>query len=73
MRPFFYFKFTSKTLLKEDEYVEIYNMLGQKIYQRKLNTTSTDLDISQTAKGIYLYRILSKKNSLISQGKFVVE
>jgi len=67
------FTIASKTLLKEDEYVEIYNMLGQKIYQRKLNATTTNIDINPTAKGIYLYRILSKKNVLISQGKFVVE
>ena len=67
------FTLASKTLLKENEYVEIYNMLGQKIYKCKLNATITDIDISPTAKGIYLYRILSANGMLLSDGKFVIQ
>ncbi|HVA98470.1 MAG TPA: T9SS type A sorting domain-containing protein, partial [Bacteroidia bacterium] len=67
------FTIASKTVLKEDEYVEIYNMLGQKIYKCKLNPVTTNIDINPTSKGIYLYRILSKNGMLLSDGKFVIQ
>jgi uncharacterized repeat protein (TIGR03803 family) len=53
--------------------VEIYNTLGAKIYNSKLNSTNTTVDISNNADGVYLYRVLSESGELVSEGKFVIQ
>jgi hypothetical protein len=53
--------------------VEIYNMLGEKIYTAKLNPTLTQIDLSNNADGIYLYRVLTENGDLISAGKMVIQ
>ncbi len=54
------------------DFIEIYNVLGEKIFTAILNTTSTPIDISDNASGIYLYRVLTNKGDLISKGKFII-
>lgn len=52
--------------------VEIYNMLGEKVYSQKLSLANTELSIEQPA-GIYLYRINDETGKLLGEGKFVIE
>ncbi len=54
--------------------VEIYNLLGEKIYT-KFSTFNSQLsiDISGHPKGVYLYRVTSENGSLIGSGRFVIE
>ncbi|HXP52609.1 MAG TPA: T9SS type A sorting domain-containing protein, partial [Bacteroidia bacterium] len=51
--------------------VEVYNMLGKKIYAMRFNSENIPIDISSDASGIYLYRVLSGTGALISEGKFI--
>ncbi len=53
--------------------VEIYNMFGEKIYSSKLHPTTTQIDLSTNADGIYLYRVLTENGDLISSGKMVIQ
>jgi len=53
--------------------VEIYNMLGEKIYTAKLNPTNTQIDLSNNPSGIYLYRVLTETRELISTGKMIIQ
>ncbi|HXB10923.1 MAG TPA: T9SS type A sorting domain-containing protein [Bacteroidia bacterium] len=59
--------------LRTKNIVEVYNMLGEKIYTTKLNATTTELDLSNNASGIYLYRVLTETGTLVSDGKFVIQ
>jgi len=57
--------------------VEIYNMLGEKVYAASLNSskggTSTIVSLSDCGTGVYLYRITTTNGSLISTGKLIKE
>jgi hypothetical protein len=53
--------------------VEIYNMLGQKIYQASVNTTNTQIDLSNKSDGVYLYRVITETGYLISEGKLIIQ
>lgn len=53
----------------ENEEVEIYNMLGQKVMQRSLITNESTLDVSKLANGVYtLYFVNAKvSNKFVKQ------
>jgi trimeric autotransporter adhesin len=55
--------------------MEIYNVLGEKIYDATLKQVQGDnsIDISNQPNGIYLYRVISESGSLIGEGKIVVQ
>jgi sugar lactone lactonase YvrE len=53
--------------------VEVYNMLGEKIYTAKLNSSTSQIDLSNNANGIYLYRVLTETGTLVSGGKFIIQ
>ncbi|MGP8213922.1 MAG: C10 family peptidase [Bacteroidia bacterium] len=60
--------------LRTNNTVEIYNMLGEKIYSEiSAFSSPMTIDISNNAAGIYLYRIITEKGDLISSGKLVVQ
>jgi hypothetical protein len=48
-------------------------MFGEKIYSSKLHPTTTQIDLSTNADGIYLYRVLTENGDLISSGKMVIQ
>jgi hypothetical protein len=52
--------------------IEIYNLLGEKIFYSELSDQTQRLDIKKYPKGIYLYRILDEKN-VLGQGKLIKE
>jgi type IX secretion system substrate protein/SprB-like repeat protein len=53
--------------------VEIYNMLGEKIYQATLIATDTKLDLGIQPQGIYLYHIITGSGEFLSGGEFIIE
>jgi hypothetical protein len=53
--------------------VEVYNMLGQSIYKKQINNTTTEIDISNEPKGIYLYRVTSDKGDAVGSGKLIIQ
>jgi hypothetical protein len=61
--------------VRDKEQVEIYNMLGEKIYSETVNTKHLTLNINVSGQpaGIYLYRVISETGEQIANGKFVIE
>jgi len=62
-------------MLKVNSIIEVYNILGAKIYSNELSTFNSQLsiDLSNNASGIYLYRIITNNGELIKEGKLVIE
>ena len=56
-------------------FVEIYNMLGEQVYDEMLKSVQHDykIDLSSRPAGIYLYRVVTTSGKLIGDGKFVIE
>jgi len=53
--------------------VVIYDILGEQIYKANLYDTNTQIDLSNYASGIYLYRILTETTSIVSTGKLIIQ
>jgi hypothetical protein len=54
--------------------VEIYNVLGGKVYsQFNIQNSTINIDLTGRPGGIYLYRILSQSGTLVGSGKFIIE
>ena len=55
--------------------IEIYNMLGEKVFSKVLESTISEsiIDISNQPRGIYLYRFTANTNELISSGKIIIQ
>ncbi|HWY97585.1 MAG TPA: T9SS type A sorting domain-containing protein, partial [Bacteroidia bacterium] len=53
--------------------VAIYNVLGENIYQSKLTTDKTQINLNNQAPGIYLYRVLSENGQVVSTGKLIIQ
>lgn len=53
--------------------IEVYNLGGEKVYNSRINNPSQQINLSNNAKGIYLYRICNKAGEVISSGRVVIE
>lgn len=58
--------------LLENKQIDIYTILGQKIFSKTITCKETSIDISNHPKGVYIYNLYSN-NSKIKTGKIVVE
>lgn len=52
---------------------DVYNVLGERIYQSKVNSKSAPIDLSRQPQGIYFYRVLNENGKLIGNGKLIIE
>jgi hypothetical protein len=69
-------KFTiESSVVSGKSLVEIYNVLGEKIYNETLRQVQGDnqIDLSNQTSGIYLYRVVSEKGELIGSGKLIIQ
>jgi hypothetical protein len=59
----------------QNSVVEIYNMLGEKVYSTQYShlTTQISIDLTSQSAGIYLYRLLTETGNLVSTGKFIIQ
>jgi hypothetical protein len=53
--------------------IEIYNILGEKIYSANLLDGNTIIGLGKQAPGIYIYKISTADGTLINPGKLVIE
>ncbi|HTA26471.1 MAG TPA: T9SS type A sorting domain-containing protein, partial [Bacteroidia bacterium] len=55
--------------------VEIYNVLGEKVYSNSYqpSANSYQLDLTSQPSGVYLYRVMDDSGALVGEGKFVIE
>jgi len=54
--------------------VEVYNVLGEKVYSQ-LSTSNSHLliDLSSQSNGVYLYRVVGNSGELIGEGKLLIQ
>jgi hypothetical protein len=59
------------TLMAEDAFAEVIDILGQKLIAQKINSTLTTIDISKLVKGIYFinlnYKDVNTANTFIKK------
>jgi len=62
-------------ILRTGNNIEIYNMLGEKVYSKILDYLMPEsaIDISNQPSGIYFYRIITSTVDLVSSGKIIIQ
>jgi DNA-binding beta-propeller fold protein YncE len=60
---------------KMNNTIEIYNVLGEKVFTETLRSTQGDNVINLTGQpsGIYLYCVISENGSLVGEGKLIIQ
>jgi hypothetical protein len=58
---------------KQSEVIEVYNVLGEKIYYSSFSAPRITLNLTGQPSGIYLYRITSEKGEAIGSGKLFIQ
>jgi uncharacterized repeat protein (TIGR03803 family) len=53
--------------------IEIYNMLGQSIYQSTLKEGNTEIKIIGQPGGVYLYRVVNENGDISGEGKVILQ
>ena len=53
--------------------LDIYNMLGEKVYSKTLNGSINHVIMNDQPRGIYMYRALGKDGALVSSGKIEIQ
>jgi len=67
--------FSHPELVSRSQAIEVYNVLGGKVYDEMLNQVQHDDEINLSAQpnGIYLYRVIAEDGSLLGEGKLVIQ
>ena len=55
--------------------IEIYNVLGEKVFAETLRYAQGDnhINLSNQPSGVYFYRVLKESGELVGSGKFIIE
>ena len=55
--------------------VEIYNMLGKKVYSNPFTIYNSQftIDLSSNPGGVYLYKVMDESGALVGEGKFIIQ
>jgi hypothetical protein len=55
--------------------VEVYNVMGQKVFTEILRSAQDDnlIELTNQPNGVYLYRVIDETGKLFGEGKFVIE
>jgi photosystem II stability/assembly factor-like uncharacterized protein len=64
--------FTISQSLLDKSNIEIYNVVGEKIYQTQMINQQTTIDLSLQSKGVYFVKITDDKNN-VSNKKIVIQ
>ena len=61
--------------INQQSRVEIYNMIGEKVYSQPLPIVNSQfsINLSNQASGIYLYRLIDNNGKAIGSGKLIIE
>jgi hypothetical protein len=64
----------SEKLKVESASVEVYSMLGEKVYSQ-FSTLNSQLSINLSSQpgGVYLYRVIAEDGSMIGEGKMIIQ
>lgn len=65
--------YTNSQFPSEAQTIEVYNVLGKNIYTARLNAANTQIDLSNAAAGVYLYKVIDQTGALVGEGKLVIQ
>jgi sugar lactone lactonase YvrE len=57
----------------EKAQVEVYNVIGEKVYQVEVNQGQNKINLTNEPSGVYMYRLVSEDQSVISTGRPIVQ
>jgi len=68
-------QFTIESSVGGASSVEIYNVLGEKVFTRDLSTIkgANTININNQPNGVYLYRVISDSGDLLGEGKITLQ
>ncbi|HTA27794.1 MAG TPA: choice-of-anchor tandem repeat GloVer-containing protein [Bacteroidia bacterium] len=68
-------KFTIESSMANGQWsVEIYNVLGQKVFsQVNIHKSTFTIDLSNKANGVYFYRVIKEDGTVLGEGKLVID
>ena len=68
-------EFTIESSISGASVVEIYNILGEKVFAKNLSTTkgTNQINVSNQPNGVYLYRVISESGNLLGEGKITLQ
>ena len=62
------------SVVSQKSLVEIYNMLGEKVYQQfNIQNPTFNINLKGSPAGIYFYRVLSESGNVMGEGKLIIE
>ena len=53
--------------------IEVYNILGEKVYTKTVNSGINQLNMNNEAEGVYIYKVTTEGGVLIGTGKLIIE
>lgn len=59
--------------LKQQDGIEIYNVIGKLIYKTTATTSSASINLTEASRGIYFYRITDPVTHAVAQGKLILQ
>ncbi len=65
-----FFSVKSNTLIS---YIDIYNVMGDKVFSAPVNARHLNIDLQHQPSGCYFFKVLSEKNKRIKTGKLLIE
>jgi hypothetical protein len=62
-------------IVSESQTIEVYNVLGARVYNRVLKQIQhgCNIDLSAQPNGVYFYRVVAENRELIGEGKLIIE
>jgi len=68
-------QFTIESSVGGASSVEIYNLLGEKVFTKSLSTTkgTNTINVGNQPNGVYLYRIISDSGDLLGEGRIAIQ
>jgi hypothetical protein len=69
----FTFSYSNPGLVSGSQILEVYNVLGEKVYRSALNQHDYEINLSAQPNGVYLYRVIAEDGSLAGEGKLVIQ
>jgi len=67
--------FSHLELVSGSQTIEVYNVLGEQVYDGMLKQVQHDyqIDMSKQPNGVYFYRVLEEDGTLLGEGKVMIE
>ncbi|HTB33040.1 MAG TPA: T9SS type A sorting domain-containing protein, partial [Bacteroidia bacterium] len=67
------FSLVLKNAPNDKTILEVYNMLGEKIYSTGVSFFRTEINLGTQPSGVYIYKVINENTGLIGEGKILIQ